>query len=89
MMTPGEHPAARFPTIARIVATIGPASESPEMVARLISLGVPVYVTGAVVSTEAPSGPAPAKGASPGVRQRSGARVGRHTRATKPACPSK
>ncbi|MEO1534745.1 MAG: pyruvate kinase, partial [Planctomycetota bacterium] len=44
MMSPNrEHPAARFPTVARIVATIGPASESPEMVARLISLGVRVF----------------------------------------------
>lgn len=44
MMSPNrEHPAARFPTVAGIVATIGPASESPEMVARLISLGVRVF----------------------------------------------
>lgn len=43
-MTP-THEAAqtRFPTIARIVATIGPSSESPEMVRRLITLGVRVF----------------------------------------------
>ncbi|MGP1271869.1 MAG: pyruvate kinase [Phycisphaerales bacterium] len=43
MTPPSDHPAARFPTIARIVATIGPASESPEMVERLITQGVRVF----------------------------------------------
>ncbi|MEO1584379.1 MAG: pyruvate kinase [Planctomycetota bacterium] len=43
MKSTAELPAARFPTIARIVATIGPASDSPETVARLISLGVRVF----------------------------------------------
>jgi pyruvate kinase len=42
-MTAALDVAARFPTVARIVATIGPASESPEMVARLIQLGVRVF----------------------------------------------
>ncbi|MEM8756778.1 MAG: pyruvate kinase [Planctomycetota bacterium] len=45
-MTPSgssDTRAARFPTIARIVATIGPASESAEMVRRLITLGVRVF----------------------------------------------
>ena len=30
-------------TLAKIIATIGPASESPEMVARLIEAGVSVF----------------------------------------------
>ncbi|MEM9167148.1 MAG: pyruvate kinase [Planctomycetota bacterium] len=34
---------ARFPTIARIVATIGPASESREMVMQMIRQGVRVF----------------------------------------------
>ncbi len=43
-MTPHtECTQTRFPTIARIVATIGPSSDSPEMVRRLITLGVRVF----------------------------------------------
>lgn len=43
-MTPmHECPQTRFPTVARIVATIGPSSDSPEMVKRLITLGVRVF----------------------------------------------
>jgi pyruvate kinase len=42
-MTPAAERAARFPTIARIVATIGPASDPPMMVRRLIQLGVRVF----------------------------------------------
>ena len=43
-MTPAaECTKTRFPTIARIVATIGPSSDSPEMVRRLITLGVRVF----------------------------------------------
>ncbi len=43
-MTPThEGCQTRFPTIARIVATIGPSSDSPEMVRRLITLGVRVF----------------------------------------------
>lgn len=43
MTPPQECTQTRFPTIARIVATIGPSSESPEMVRRLITLGVRVF----------------------------------------------
>lgn len=43
-MTPAaECTQTRFPTVARIVATIGPSSDSPEMVRRLITLGVRVF----------------------------------------------
>lgn len=43
-MTPAHEVCqTRFPTIARIVATIGPSSDSPEMVRRLITLGVRVF----------------------------------------------
>lgn len=43
-MTPAvDGTQTRFPTIARIVATIGPSSDSPEMVKRLITLGVRVF----------------------------------------------
>lgn len=43
-MTPAsECQPSRFPTIARIVTTIGPASDSLEMVTRLITLGARVF----------------------------------------------
>lgn len=39
---PAEAPRSR-PTLAKIVATIGPASDSPELVGRLIQAGVSVF----------------------------------------------
>lgn len=42
-MSAAELTRTRFPTVARIVATIGPASDSPDMVRRLITLGVRVF----------------------------------------------
>ena len=42
-MSEGQTATLARPTLAKIVATIGPASDSPEMVAKLIRAGVSVF----------------------------------------------
>ncbi len=43
LATNPAQPTAAVPTLVKIVATIGPACDTPEMVARLISAGVGVF----------------------------------------------